>query len=62
MSNQLIVPFVDSEYTGTAGTVGFVSWCEVSRILRETGQLKSDECILGFRVEEAGINFTIDKR
>jgi hypothetical protein len=45
------------------GTKGFVGWRRLAEeVMRESGELKPDEVVVMFEVEEQGISFTVEQR
>lgn len=52
---------LDPNFKGNAGCAGFVSQHRMEKVLRDAGQLREDEAIEGYRIEDAGLNFYVKK-
>lgn len=61
MSNKRIIPHNDTLFQGKAGTVGYISWERLEKMLRVVGDLREGEQVAGYVVEDTGINFYIEK-
>lgn len=60
MAGEKIIK-LDPNFTGHGGTAGFFTWHRLEEILRSAGELRGNESIEGYRVEDAGVNFFVKK-
>lgn len=58
MKKELIK--INPDFNG-GGTAGFFTWHRLEEILRAAGELRGNETIDGYRIEDAGVNFFIKK-
>lgn len=43
------------------GVVGFFSWRRLAEILRESGEVKTGERLMSYRLDEHGIHYRVDR-
>lgn len=48
-------------HQNTDGAAGFISWKRLPEIFRKGGEIKLDEELVAFQVDERGITFTVTK-
>lgn len=61
MSDKKVIPLADPDFDGNSGVVSFISWHRLQDALRANGELREGERIAGYVIEDAGINFYIEK-
>jgi len=60
MANNIEVK-INANYTG-AGLAGSLTWKRLEKILRDAGEMRSNEDLNGFKADKQGINFYLNTK
>ncbi len=62
MSDKKVIPLHDPKFKGDGGgVVGFISYGRLESIFRSNGEVRNNERVVGYVVEDDGITFYIEE-